>query len=98
MTRLLQLSVLILAMTPTHLTGKFILPVVAILIAFVVNAVRVAVLALLIANSHRQAFEYWHEGTGSHAISIVSVIVLWLLCQFLIRKEDPEADVKAAIE
>ncbi|MBV8884910.1 MAG: cyanoexosortase A, partial [Chroococcidiopsidaceae cyanobacterium CP_BM_RX_35] len=96
-TRLLQLSVLILAMTPTHLMGKIILPVVAILLAFVVNAVRVAVLALLIANSHRQAFDYWHEGTGSHGISVVSVILLWLFCQLLI-KDESKNDVKVAIE
>jgi len=90
MTRLLQLSVLILVMIPTKLSGKIIVPAMAILLAFVVNGVRVAVLELLIAYSNRKAFDYWHEGAGSHTISMVSVIVLWLFCQYVIRKDEPE--------
>jgi len=89
-TRLLQLSSLILVMIPTAWLGKIIIPTLAILLAFMVNSVRVAVLALLIANNHRQAFDFWHEGSGSHAISMVSVIILWLLCQYLIRQDKPE--------
>ncbi len=88
-TRLLQLSVLILVMVPTGWIAKIIVPAMAILLAFVINSIRVAVLTLLIANSHRKAFDFWHEGTGSHAISIVSVLVLWLFCQFLIRQDEP---------
>jgi len=97
-TRLLQLSVLILVMIPTNLIGKIIIPILAVLLAFVINGIRVAVLALLIANSHRQAFDYWHEGAGSHTISMVSVIVLWLFSQFLITKDEPENNVKTVIE
>ena len=89
-TRLLQLSALILVIVPTGWIAKIILPAIAILLAFVINSIRVAILALLIANSHRQAFDFWHEGTGSHAISMISVLILWLSCQFLIRQEEPE--------
>lgn len=89
-TRLLQLSVLMLFMLPTRLSGMVILPVVAVVLAFLVNGVRVAVLALLIANSHRQAFDYWHQGTGSHAISLVSVGILWFICQQLTRQDDSD--------
>ncbi len=89
-TRLLQLSVLMLFLLPTYLSGKIILPIVAVVLAFVINGVRVAVLALLIANSHRQAFDYWHQGTGSHAISLVSVGILWFICQQLTRQDESD--------
>ncbi|MBV9389954.1 MAG: cyanoexosortase A [Chroococcidiopsidaceae cyanobacterium CP_BM_ER_R8_30] len=87
-TRLVQLSTLILVMIPTSWIGKVIIPFMAVLVAFTVNSVRVVVLALLIANSHRKAFDFWHEGTGSHGISILSVLILWLLCQFLIQRDE----------
>jgi len=40
-------------------------PIVAVLVAFVVNGVRVALMAILVAYSSQEAFEYWHTGTGS---------------------------------
>lgn len=89
-TRLLQLSALILVMIPTTLSGRVIVPVVAVAIAFVINSVRVAALTLLIANSHRQAFDFWHTGTGSHGISMVSVLILWLLCQLVARRNEAD--------
>lgn len=91
-TRLLQLSALILVMLPTKPSAKIIVPIVAILIAFTINSIRVAILALLIANSHRKAFDFWHDGTGSHGISLVSVLALWLLCQLLVKQDEPEQE------
>ncbi|MBV8883468.1 MAG: cyanoexosortase A [Chroococcidiopsidaceae cyanobacterium CP_BM_RX_35] len=89
-TRLLQLSALLLVMIPTSWIGKVIIPFVAVLVAFTINSVRVAGLTLLVANSHPKAFDFWHEGTGSHGISMVSVLILWLLCQLLARRNEAE--------
>lgn len=88
--RLLQLSALILVMTSTNLIQKIILPIMAILVAFIVNGIRVAVMALLVAYSKPEVFEFWHTGAGAHTISMGEILILWVLCQFLIREDEHE--------
>jgi cyanoexosortase A len=52
---------------------------VAIVIGFIVNACRVALLAYLSAYSTKTAFEYWHQGTGSLIFSGIAVALLGVL-------------------
>lgn len=88
--RLLQLSALILVMTSTSLIQIIIVPIVAILVAFIVNGIRVAVMALLVAYSSREMFEFWHIGTGAHTISMLEIMMLWVFCQFFIRQNETD--------
>jgi exosortase/archaeosortase family protein len=59
-------------------------------IAFVVNAIRVALMALLVAGGDKLAFDYWHEGTGSNIFSLVTMMLFGLFCKFMIQSEPPE--------
>jgi len=88
--RLLQLAVLFLVMFPTNLLKKFLVPVVAVLVAFVVNAVRVALMAILVAYSNHEAFLYWHAGTGSQIFVLISSLVFGLFCYFISQKDRPD--------
>lgn len=88
MLHLLGLSVLFLIMFPSKLHTKFIVPLTAISIAFIVNGLRVALMAILAASSSNQALEYWHKGDGSLIFSLISVGCLGLFCLFLLRQED----------
>ncbi len=83
------LAVLFLVMVSTDWSKKIIVPGVAILIAFVVNGIRVALMAVLAAPSTQKAFEYWHKGDGSLIFSLISVSIFGLFCLFLLRQNEP---------
>lgn len=85
---LLGLAVLLLVMLPTDWRKKFIVPVVAIFIGFVVNAVRVVLMAVLVAYSNDAEFEYWHLGDGSLIFSTISVLIFGLFCFFVLRIDE----------
>jgi cyanoexosortase A len=88
--RLLRIAVLFLVMFPTDLAKKFLVPIVAILVAFVVNGVRVALMAFLVAYSNHEAFEYWHLGTGSQIFFLISILIFGLFCYFVSQKDDSD--------
>jgi cyanoexosortase A len=98
MTHLLSLAVLYLIMFPTDWTKKVLVPIVAVSLAFVINGVRVALMAVLTASSNLEAFEYWHTGNGSVIFSMISVLLFGLFCLFLIRQEEPAKEDSGTFE
>lgn len=88
--RLLRITVVFLVMFPTNLLKLILVPIVAIVLAFVVNAVRVALMAVLVAYSSKEAFDYWHLGTGSQIFFLITVLLFGLFCYFAILKDDPD--------
>jgi cyanoexosortase A len=100
MLQLLSLAVLFLILLPLpwHWSQKLSLPLAAITIGFVVNSVRVALLAVLVVQGQSDAiFEYWHFGQGSLIFSGVAALLLvlfvWVLVQLSVvrssNREDP---------
>jgi cyanoexosortase A len=88
--QLLGLAFLFLAMFPTKGNQKHLIPLVASLIAFLVNGIRVALLARLVAN--KEIFEYWHQGQGSLIFSLISATLLGLFCYFLVLRPESKDD------
>lgn len=87
--QLLGLAIIFLFMFPEiKLKQKIITPIVAVFIAFFVNAIRVALLAILAGN--KESFEYWHQGSGSLIFSMIAVIIFGIFCQCAILREEPE--------
>jgi cyanoexosortase A len=89
--QLLSISVLFLLMFPvrSHLQ-KVICVVAAVVIGFVVNALRVALMAILNNAGDKNAFDYWHEGQGSLIFSAIAVLVFGVFCWFFfLRKPNP---------
>ena len=101
MTQLLGMSVLFLILLPLPWKRyqKLILPIAAIAIGFVVNSLRVALMAILVSQKQMAAFDYWHDGSGSLVFSVIStsllVLLMWVLIQvFAIQppaSEEPES-------
>jgi cyanoexosortase A len=89
-TQLLGLSVLFLVMFPLDWLKRILVPVVAMFVAFIVNGVRVALMAILVADSNQEAFEYWHTGNGSLIFSLISLMLFGLFCLFLLQLDKPE--------
>jgi cyanoexosortase A len=101
MTQLLGMAVLFLTLLPLPWKWyqKLVLPISAIAIGFVVNSLRVSLMAILVSQKQMAAFDYWHEGSGSLIFSVIStlllVLLVWVLIQlFAIRppeQEEPES-------
>jgi cyanoexosortase A len=89
-TYLLGLAVVFLVMFPTKRSNTILVPLVAVILGFVVNGARVALMAVLAASSNSKAFNYWHEGDGSLIFGMIAVLLLGLFCLFLLRQEEPE--------
>jgi len=88
--QLLGMALLFLLMFPTTVGQKIVVPLVAIISAFVVNSARVSLLALLVSLSQPEAFKYWHEGSGSVIFSMIAVFLFGLFCWFAILKDQPQ--------
>ncbi len=96
--QLVRLAILFLVMFPTRSLGKrFIVPFVAIIIAFVVNAIRVALMAYLVAKSNSQSFDYWHTGTGSEIFFLLCTVIFGCFC-YLINKQDEDTNNNEPME
>jgi cyanoexosortase A len=98
MLHLLGLSVLFLAIFPTSKTQRVILPLFALLLAFVVNSIRVGIMAILSEPTNKVAFEYWHKGDGSLLFSILAVTLLAAFCFFNSNSEHYRDDPAELVE
>lgn len=87
MMQMLGLSVLALILLPIRWTWvqKFGLPLAAMAIAFIVNGVRVALMAILFTQGKRDSFEYWHLGNGSLLFSAIAALLFVLLMQWILQ-------------
>ncbi|MDM9379967.1 cyanoexosortase A [Chlorogloeopsis sp. ULAP01] len=86
MTYLLGVSVICLVIFPISTSKQLFVPITAVILGFVVNAFRVALMVILIASGHHQAFDYWHKGDGSHIFGIISLLIFGLFCLFIIQQ------------
>lgn len=83
---LLGISVIFLLMFPTKLQQKVFAPIVAVLLGFIVNGIRVALMAVLASSSNKEAFIYWHNEDGSLIFSVISVSLFGLFCYFTLQQ------------
>jgi cyanoexosortase A len=88
---LLSLTLLFFLMFPSNWKTKFILPIAAILIGFVLNGIRVALLAVIVIYHNRVGFDYWHSGEGSLLFSMLSMSLLCAVIYSLIQSPSPLA-------
>lgn len=89
MAYLLGLSVVCLLLYP--LTRKhygILVPFVAVALGFVINAGRVMLLTVMVAQGREAAFDYWHEGDGSLLFGMVGVLLLGAIYSFLLNQSD----------
>ncbi|MUG96769.1 cyanoexosortase A [Scytonema sp. UIC 10036] len=95
---LLGLALLFISMLPTLKQQKFVVLIVAGIIGFFVNGMRVVLMTVLVIKNKQQAFEYWHHGNGSLTFSIISVIILSLFCWFFVGQSASENETSTKIK
>lgn len=86
MNYLLALSVVCLVMFPTKQNKALIIGV-AVACGFIINSLRVAAMAVLVASHRLDLFKYWHEGEGSLAVGMIAVILFGIFYQFMLKKD-----------
>lgn len=94
--QLLGIALIFLVMFPPKKSQVFFIPMIAIILAFILNGMRVALMAYLNSYSQKSAFEYWHEGNGSLIFSLIGVIVFGFFCNFLFKV--PETESQGTVE
>ncbi len=68
---------------------------VAVVLGFVTNAVRVALMAILVgAVQNKAAFDYWHGGDGSLVFSMISVLLFGVFCWLVFLRHPPSSTVE----
>jgi cyanoexosortase A len=90
MLMLLRLAVLVLVIWPTRLVDKLLVPIVAVLLAFSVNGIRIVLMAILVAFSNHETFEYWHQGGGSQIFSLILIALFGWFCRSLLRQSQTD--------
>jgi cyanoexosortase A len=85
---LLGIAVICLLMFPIERKKRLLVTTVAITLAFIINGVRVALLAVMMAKQNLQAFDYWHEGNGSRLFGMFAVLSLCLFYLVLLRQQE----------
>ena len=90
MLELLRLSLMFLVIFPTNRLGKLFIPLIAVGLAYSINIVRIALMAVLAAAGHKGAFQYWHEGDGSNIFPVISMLLFVLFCIMLIRAHEAQ--------
>lgn len=89
---LLSLAVVFIYMLNLNLQQKIMMPIVAAILGFVVNGFRVALMAILVAQGDKQAFEYWHVGDGSLIFSVIASLLLCCFCWFLLSRNERKSE------
>lgn len=85
---LLRLAVLFLVMFPIDGIKRILVPLVAVVLTFIVNGIRITIMAFLVAFSHHEAFAYWHTGSGSQVFSMISILGFGWFCRLLLRQAE----------
>lgn len=94
---LLCLAVMALLVYPLTGRKRWIVPLVAISLAFIVNGIRVVVMALFANAQDDAGLDYWHVGNGSLIFSLISVTLFGFFYLLLMRQEtDAELDAEEA--
>ena len=79
---MLYVACLFFLVIPISHLQKIVCLVLAVLIGFITNGLRVALMAFLVAYSNTEAFDYWHGDDGSMVFAMVSVGLFGLFCWF----------------
>lgn len=100
MLELFRLALIFLVMVPTTLLEKWVVPVIAISLAYGVNIIRLGVMTVLAASDYQEAFHYWHEGEGSNIFPVIAMLLFAGFCLFLMHRKEssqpitsPQTDV-----
>jgi exosortase/archaeosortase family protein len=75
-------AILFLFLIPVNHLYRLICIAVAVSIGFIINALRVSLLAFLVNANNTEAFDYWHGSDGSLLFAVISICLFGVYCWF----------------
>ncbi len=87
-TYVLGLSMVAIVMFPLTRIHQIFAVLGAMLIGFLVNSIRVSIMAVLVAWNHMETFQDWHEGESSRTFGMAAVFTFGLFYYFLMQREE----------
>jgi cyanoexosortase A len=97
MSRLWVLATLVAALFSTNARQNVWLFLSSALVGFLVNAIRIAILAGAVARGDDAAFQYWHVGLGASWFSLASVAAAGVAWWWIVRSHDVRARAGAVL-
>lgn len=85
---MLTLSFIGLTMFPTTGFRRAIFPFLSVVLGFLLNGIRIAMLTLF-NSSNQEAFNRWHTGTGSYTFALIGVVILGTIYWHFLTLEMP---------
>jgi exosortase/archaeosortase family protein len=83
---MLSVSVMVMCVLPKPQNAhRITLPLIAILLGFVMNGLRVALLALFSPPQYASLFHYWHGPNGASTIVLLTLLIYSLICFWLLK-------------
>jgi len=86
---MMGISVIALVMFPIAKGKRLPMVAFAIILGFVINAVRVAMLAIM-SGTNQRAFENWHGGKASYSFAMVGILIFGAVYIFVLWQEERE--------
>lgn len=81
------IAVILLIMFPIARSKQLWVLIVAITLGFVINAIRIAMLAVM-EGTNQAAFDSWHGGQASYTFGLIGIVIFGLFYTFLLKQEE----------
>ncbi len=86
---ILGISIIALVMFPVAKIKRFFVPIFAMSVGFVLNAVRIAMLAVF-EGTNKAAFDSWHGGQASYSFGVIGILIFGLVYMLLLKQEEKQ--------
>lgn len=92
---MLAISILAVLMFPLRKNYHIAIVTMAVGLAFLINSMRVGLMAILVDRGDQASFDYWHEGDGSLIFGMIAVVIFTLFYWLLMNKTEQAQSKKA---
>jgi cyanoexosortase A len=91
---ILGISIIALVMFPIAKIKRFFVAIFAMTLGFVVNGVRIAMLAVF-EGTNKAAFHSWHGGQASYSFGVLGILIFGLVYMLLLKQEEKQMQKQA---
>ncbi|MDJ0619256.1 MAG: cyanoexosortase A [Calothrix sp. MO_192.B10] len=86
----LEIALFYVVLFSSRLSQVFMVPSVAVFLAFIGNSIRVFFLSILVSAGDRAGYVYWHDGKAGDIFVVIPTLIFGLFCFYLIKYSQSE--------
>ncbi len=87
---LLEIALFYVVMFSSRLNQAFMVPSVAVFLAFIGNSIRVLFLSILVSAGDMAGYVFWHDGKAGDLFVVIPTLIFGLFCFYLIKHSQPQ--------